>query len=1229
MTHITLECVPETDSLLVRVQDNPPVPFDFQWQALPQFRQMLVWGREDPQTARQLGEGLREALLPAGWEQAELELEKALEQGAVCTLRVQAETASFFALPWELMRLGGSGPRLGNIPRLLVRYVRRSEAASPDDAEAPEAPQDGALARQLVKPLPQPSGQQNAEGGRILFAFADFEPGVPHPHHQAAVARACAAAKLELSPDDVLARLSRKRLSAALRKQPTPAVLHILCQAHRQAGPSEGFGLRWHPDGDEEEAIVGSAGLASLLAPVASCLQLVVLSAVSRKDHELNQTMADFGAALRAVGVKAVLSHRFPMVPSDTIVVAENLYLQLLEKLRPLQTAVRHVRERLVEHSAALGWAALQYFGPQRDLRPIEFRPFRGLLHFSEDYERFYFGRQAERHELLWRTIEAAESKRPGFQILVGASGTGKTSLVQAGLLPQLRNEGGSQRRWQLHRLRPDSPGLHALTIFLRQWQPEPTLRALLVVDPLEQLFSAWNTEAECENFLDVLWQVSEMQGVTVLAVLRADHASRFADLPGSGGRRPDLASLVYTSHSHRMWLAPMVKHELREIIEAPAQLVGLELDEDAIELLTSEAASRSWGLPLLQLALDQLWRARWKSKLEPDFSDPLEAPLRALVSRALGEIQGSALRQTARRLLLALVDTRPDALPFTGRARSVERLRNELGAALDPVLEHLGELGLLYRSGSTRPRVELAHDVLLRFWPELGTWVRQERAFWDQLARLRQQAAQWQHAESDSAEGALLRGNQLGYARYLQSRSDSPFPSEVTALLEASEKAASPEQVGWRDALCMRAYYLLRESDPLHAAQFLAEVRAPEKIEEWRQAAINLLLRGTQEGRKQGSSGPTLRLWFADGQQHPLYLHHMSRVRIAQFSPDGQRVLTVSLDGAAEIWNTDGSGHNQALGGPGGLPFGRSGYFCSLAQFSPAGEHILTAAPDGTARLWSLSDHGEPQLLRGHRRLISTASFSPDGRHIATASYDGTARLWNVAEPGQGRAFQTGRDPLISVEFSPDGTLLATASQSGKVRLWAGDGYGELRLLEHPDKLLFAGFSPDGSQLLTACFDGAARVWPVDGGEPRILREGEAKLWAAQLSPDGQSLATACDDGIARVWSLRDETPARRFEGHHGPLWSAEFSPDGKQLVTASDDRSARIWPLDGGEPLLLRHREEVLIAHFSPQGDTVLTVSGDAAVLWRISTASLHAFLKQMRTRLSADLRRRFLNE
>jgi WD40 repeat protein/ribosomal protein S27E len=332
----------------------------------------------------------------------------------------------------------------------------------------------------------------------------------------------------------------------------------------------------------------------------------------------------------------------------------------------------------------------------------------------------------------------------------------------------------------------------------------------------------------------------------------------------------------------------------------------------------------------------------------------------------------------------------------------------------------------------------------------------------------------------------------------------------------------------------------------------------------------------------------------------------HQKYVGHAQFSHDGNHVLTASGDGTARVWDTrTGQAVTAPLVHGGAIPH---------AAFSPDGRRVVTTGTDHTAQIWNVQT-GERVALMQHADWVTHASFSPDGRLVATASDDDTARIWD-ADTGKPAATLKHEKHVIRALFSPDGRRLLTVSGTdvglpGFVRLWdtrtwetAGDP------LEHSDVVWDASFSPDGTRIVTASEDQTARVWDAETAAVIAVFNHDAAVRMASFNPDGRDVVTASDDETARIWDAETGRPICPPLRHRARVHHAEFAPGGGRVLTASADGTAQVWSTLSGIPTTARliHGEAVLSGSFSPDGRQVATASADGtAKVWDLASPGM----------------------
>lgn len=752
------------------------------------------------------------------------------------TLSLRFSAAELFALPWEFLTVKGSGQHLGELPGLTLRYEW------PETESAAESP------------LPR------AEGGRILFAWSAAGGSVPAAAHQRALAAAAAPAPQSFEPSrDVLPHASLAGLEAALEAAAAAepiAILHIL--AHGSAlGSTIGLVL----DGSSESAqaeVVDAGRLRQLLLPHVGRVRLVVLCACdSGNSGALGNQLGSVAQALHRAGIAAVVASRFPLSAVGSELLASTLYEGLLKKKESLEGAVITARQRLLLHKG-YDWAAVQLYSRSSDgddTRPIVFRPYRGLLAFGPEHAQFFFGHKREADELIADLRRLEQHGQPRLLVVAGASGTGKSSLVLAAAVPALCEAG--QRTALI--IRPGEVGAQLLeTALAGRTASAPPL--LLVVDQFEEVFTRLPASFR-QQFTQGLWSLASQLGaaVSVILTLRVDFLGRCGELTldGSGTR---LDQVAY-DEQHRVFIAQLGSQGLREAIEQPAAQVGLQLEAGLCERILADVADQPGTLPLLEYSLDLLWQRRKGRLLTQEAYTALGGVTGALEGEAEKLLMhlSEQHRQIARRMLVALVEVRGMSDGAARRRALVSELRptTEPGAsAFDEVLDRLVSARLLVRDETHEAAtVEVAHEALIRQWKQLRDWVQADREKLIALSKLRAWSAEWQQFR-----GALLRDDQLGYAREVQRNHHDDLDESVQKLIAASEQAAEQQarELRWRRwtlagaalmvalVLALAGFVAQRDARRVQAASRLAMAQAMQLQRQMRAAEQRL-----QEARR------------------------------------------------------------------------------------------------------------------------------------------------------------------------------------------------------------------------------------------------------------------------------------------------------------------------------------------------------------------------------------------
>lgn len=846
--------------------------------------------------------------------------------------------------------------------------------------------------------------------------------------------------------------------------------------------------------------------------------------------------------------------------------------------------------------------------------------------------------------------------------VLVGASGSGKSSLVHAGVVPRLAK--GRWRDVAVRELRPGAHPMQRLEAALAcpgggAWEARAAAlleadgaegHLVLVIDQLEEVF-ALAEPAERAAFFAALIALRAHPRCYLLSCLRADFFGRLIESALWRGR--DVTHLV---------IEPLAGAPLRRAIVSPAREAGVFFEPPLVERLLQEAAASEHSLPLLQAALVQLWEEREGSVLSLATYQRVcgghESGLGAAMARhadaCLGELT-AAQRKVARRVLLRLVSFGQSAEDTRwARPRAELVVEGEPEAELEEVLEHLTRARLLVRDaggGDAQPsaeRVDLAHEALLSSWPRLAEWIGERRADGHRLRQHERAAAVW--AARGGGGAGLLDGRELAESRrWRQSEPARELGerAELTAFFAASERAHRGRTrrggatalvlVGLLAAALVGLFAARSATSRRHAAERgravavaerhrseLRRVKAlarAELAQEHPQRARSLLEKARQLSSAGGAPaapdavpdavpdvgpdaapdvGPdvALALMAREAQRAPLVARQAHASEIS--------AIAMSPDGAQYASATVGgelrlwrTADGSALSPP--LRHAR-GALTGVAYF-PDGR-LVSAGEDGTARVWDAEGRATGPVFE-HGAPVRVVKVSPDGHAVLTGGDDGRAVLWS-AGTGAPVAVLVHRAAVRAAAFSRDSSLVATASDDHGARVWrTSDGKPVSRVLPHEDNLSSLDLSPDNARLLTANADKGAKVWQLRTGATAFDIPVPRGLSRAEYSPDGAQILTAADNKWAGRWAARDGAAQGGSLLHRGGVNEARYSGDGSRIVTASNDKTARVWDRTTGRSLTspLQHEGKVSLVAVNREGTIVVTAAEDRhTYLWKV---------------------------
>ena len=801
--------------------------------------------------------------------------------------------------------------------------------------------------------------------------------------------------------------------------------------------------------------------------------------------------------------------------------------------------------------------------------------PYKGLAAYQIEDAQFFFGREVLIDDLV-RRMQTHQVLTVG-----GPSGSGKSSLVRAGLIPAIRAGALLGREsWQVALFTPGrdpmaelyfqvtgTPSRGGLTFTFEDLLERPTMARhlswkdgierplVLCIDQFEELFTL-ATDKQRNNFISAVSAMTDPADskVRVVIAVRADFYGQCAQIPW----------LAEHITQNQVLVGPMTDAELRRAIVEPARRSGLHVESSLVDAIIDEAGHEAGSLPLVAHALVETWSRRRDNVLTLQGFHEAGGVAGAISQTAEATFEhrfDDAERTATQRLFLRLVTSGSSASDTRRVIARTDIEQDSQSEVMDRVVAGLTEARLLTVDDKT---VQIAHEALLRTWPRLRGWIEESRDDLRLRQRISHAAAEWEAVNRDP--DLLYRGTPL-----------------LTAL-EWAEK--NPDQL---DVLGREFLDTSTETRARSDAQKAVREQRSRRLRRIAIAALSVLALGTTVAS----------------------IVALKEYREARSNEQRAELATAEA-------------RNRFAGALGAVAHGLVGEdpLLSLVLGAEAVARAETAPPSYDARVAMVAarrilERGGPFLVGSPIAAGDTLviAISPDGSRLATGQRDGTVELIDTATGDRiGPSLLGHTGGIWDVEFGPNGRWLASAGADGVIRLWDLDSRQSTRLGEIDDVVMSICFSPSGATLASANGDGTVRLWDVGRGIPigEPLAQRTLAFKVIEFTPDGQGLVAGNNDGNIYGWSLPSREPL--FEPIRGPdtshLAKLVFSPDGSRIAATSTDGKSMVLDYPDGRSLgrAFDAGNRISGVEFATDGLTLIGGSGDGSVhLWDVERRQL----------------------
>lgn len=779
--------------------------------------------------------------------------------------------------------------------------------------------------------------------------------------------------------------------------------------------------------------------------------------------------------------------------------------------------------------------------------------PYKGLRPFEEADAGDFYGRESLITKLTERLSEPEMFSR--FLAVIGPSGSGKSSVVKAGLLPVIR-KGEIENVGRVF-ITEMTPGMRPMQVlsnallnvavvadetFLEDLQRKDfdlatmVRRAmgtknqmLLVIDQFEELFTLANDD-EREQFLQTVYEaiIAPDSQIRVIATLRADFYDRPLAYLGWGDLFHDRSEVVL----------PMSRNDIEAAITMPAEKAGLSLQGELVERIIADVEEQIGSLPLLQYALAELFERRQGLLLTLQAYQALGGVSGALAKRAeetyntLGEPE----QLMAKRIFPRLVKLGEGNEDTRRRVILLELLSigDDREAAQDVLDIFVDNRLLTYdHDDETRiPTVEIAHEALIRGWLRLRGWLNSNR---DDLRRQEELARATQDwLESKNDESYLAAGARLASFEVLIGKETVALNKDEANYLNASMERA--QQIENRRRLFTLVLGIISIVAVISAGIAIIFGQLAERARDLAVAeARTSNSRALAAAARNDIAHPDLAALLAVEAFtiDDTYEARNSLLMVLQTYPR----LKTYLHGHSDFVRTIATTTDQSL--------------------------FVSGGRDSVVRLWDAESFTEVAAFAGHDDWINDVAISPDDSLVASASRDNTLRVWDIETGAEVMTLTEHEDEVRTAAFSPDGTYLVSADATGMILVWDVETAETITTIAaHADLIYALDFSPDGSQLVSGGADNMIRIWDTAEWDEVLILQGHTN-WVLDVSysPNGFYIASASADNSVRVWNAATGDPVWAQLAHTDWSRTVAFSADSRQVFSGGADGLIIVW--------------------------------------------------------------------